>query len=45
MWGMIAKVLAGLLLSKNQRANNLYNTAMGIANSARSVPQPQARQM
>lgn len=45
MWGTVAKIVATILGMKNQRFGNIYNAAMGLANSARSAPQPQARQM
>lgn len=45
MWGTVAKIIATILGMKNQHASGIFNTAMGMANSARTAPQPQARQM
>lgn len=45
MWGTVAKIIGTILGMKNQRAGGMFNVAMGMANSAKKLPEPQARQM
>lgn len=44
-WSIVSKIIGTILGMKNQRAGQIFNTAMGLSNSARNVPKPEARQM
>lgn len=46
MWGTILKTVLGMILGRNQGSGaGIAKSALGMINSGRSVPEPQARQM
>ena len=46
MWGTILKTVLGMILGKNNSSGaSIAKAGLGLMNSARNVPQPEARQM